>query len=86
MTKDEALEVIEKEKLHGFNFEGKNISANEVGIQFYGDKWMVYHSDEKASCNIIGEYDLENDAVEHVIECLRLNKRFEERRRKKMEK
>jgi hypothetical protein len=86
MTKDEAVKIIEKENLHGFNFEGKNINANEVGMQKNGNKWIVYHSDEKASCNIIGEYEFENDAVEHVIECLRLNKRFEERRRKKMGK
>lgn len=83
MTRQEAKLIIEKEGLHGYNFGEGNIRANEVGIQSINNKWKVYFTDEKACISVIKEYDLESEAIENLIECLRVNKRLEERRKRK---
>ena len=83
MNKQEALNIIKQEGLHGYNFEGKNIGADEVGIQFCDNRWKVFSTDEKATYRVIKEYNSEDEAINHVIECLRINKRFEERRNRK---
>lgn len=83
MNKQESLEIIKKEGLHGYNLEGKDIKANEVGIQYENSLWKLYTTDEKANCRVIKEYNSEGDAIRHLIECLRINKKFEERRKKR---
>jgi len=85
VTRDEAKKIIERENLNGFNIEGHSIDSNQVGVFFEETKWFVYHSDEKANFKIIGVHQLEEEALDHVIECLRLNNHFEERRRRKRE-
>jgi hypothetical protein len=83
MTRQEAMLIIEKEKLQGYNFGGEKIRANEVGIQRNHNKWRVYYTDEKAYLNDIAEYEIESEAIQNLIECLRLNKRLENRRKRK---
>jgi hypothetical protein len=49
MTRENALEIIQNEKLHYFNwFDDHNIQPNEVGISEKANKWKVYTSDERA--------------------------------------
>ncbi|GKU77603.1 hypothetical protein [Paenibacillus sp. L3-i20] len=83
MTKQEALEVTANESLSGYNLDDHAVQANEVGTQYRDSKWIVYSTDERVLYRVIGEYDEEDKTISHVIECLRINKRFEERRNRK---
>jgi len=79
MTLIEAMNIIKKEKLQGYNLDGKNIKENEVGVQFVGEKWIVYCTDERASYRIIKEYTTQEDAIKHAIDCLRINEKIKKR-------
>lgn len=83
MIKDEAIKIIKGENLKVYNFLDINIKADEVGIQFVDGEWIVYWTDEKANYRIIKKYECEEEAISHVIECLRINKRLEERRKRR---
>ena len=75
MTKDEALKIIEDEKLRNFNWFGDHdLRANEVVINKVSAGWSVYTADERAS--VISEvvYDYESEALEDFIERLRADK------------
>lgn len=76
MNKQEALEIKKKENLHNHNLEGIKAKANEVGIQYHNSFWKVYATDERANYRLLKEYSIEEDAINHVIECLRINKNF----------
>lgn len=76
MTKEDAIRVIEQENLKGYNLDGSSIKSNEIGIQLVESKWIVYFTDERADYRVIKEYECEEDAIAHVVECLRINKKF----------
>lgn len=79
MTKQEAISIIQDEKLYGYNFSGKNIGANEVGFIYRKGLWEVYDTDEKANYRIIEKYQSETNALDRVIECLRIKKKVDKR-------
>ena len=83
MTMQEALLIIEEEGFRGYNLDGETVRENEVGIQHINNEWRVYYTDEKACLTVIKVYKSESEAVENVIECLRVNKRLEDRRKRK---
>ncbi|OXM12979.1 hypothetical protein [Paenibacillus herberti] len=75
MTREEALKIIETEKLKNFNWYGDHVlRANEVVISEVSTRWSVFTADERES--VISEvvYDSESDALEDFIERLRADK------------
>jgi hypothetical protein len=83
MIKQVAIAIIEKEGLGRYNIEGQEIKENEVGIKFDSNGWTVYYTDEKANLAKIKTFLSESEAIERLIECLRVNKRIIERRKKR---
>lgn len=75
MIREDALKIIDNEKLRNFNWFGDHsIRPNEVVIRKVSTKWSVYTTDERES--VISEYvyDSESDALEDFIERLRADK------------
>lgn len=83
MKKNEFIEKVKEEKLGRYNIEGNKIQQNEVGIMKKENMYKVYSTDERAVLREIAEYCSEGEALEHVLKCLRVNKRFELRRERK---
>ena len=78
MNINEAERIITREGLGRYNFGDHSIRENEVGIQFFKDLFTVYSTDEKANLRRIDSFISESDAVDRVIDCLRVNKRIAE--------
>lgn len=76
MTREDALEIIQNEKLQNFNwFDDHKMKPNEVGISEKANKWIVYTSDERAYPITQKEFQTEGEALENFIKRLRaLNK------------
>ena len=75
MTREEALKIIENEKLKNFNWYGDHAPrVNEVVIRKVPTGWSVYTADERES--VISEvvYNSESDALEDFIERIRADK------------
>lgn len=83
MKKNEFIEKAKEEELGRYNIEGDKIQQNEVGIIKEGSIYKVFSTDERAVLREIAEYCSEEEALEHVLKCLRVNKRFELRRKRK---
>jgi len=77
MTRNQAVEIIEKESLQRYNFnENRYDTNNETVIKEKDGKWFVYATDERAGVyGIIREYDTEDDALDMFIELLRFANR-----------
>ncbi len=73
MTRNQAVEIIEKESLQRYNLnENSYDTNNETVIKEKDGKWLVYATDERAGVHgIIREYDTEDDALNMFIELLR---------------
>ena len=57
MERSKAIEIIQNEKLIGYNlYEKRNNKENEVVIEENSGKWFVYVTDERAS-KIINSVD-----------------------------
>ncbi len=81
MTKIEALGIIHKENLSGYNLnETRPHMQNEVGIQYQNRKWIVYTTTERASLMPGSEeiYSSESDALNDFIDRLRASKELEQ--------
>jgi len=79
VTKEEALRIIEDEKLRHFNwFSDHENRADEIVIRKYSTKWSVYTADERASAISEVLYDTESEALEDFIERLRADKMLRE--------
>lgn len=77
MERSKAIEIIQDEKLIGYNmFEKRNNRENEIVIVENAGKWLVYVTDERASkiTNSVDEYDTENEALDDFIDRLRADK------------
>ncbi len=77
MTKDEAVRIIKKENLKGYNInEDRSNDENEVGIKEKSGLWIVYSTDERASTVTGSEkvFKDESDAWENFIKRLRASK------------
>lgn len=74
MVKSEVEKIIVSERLKGYNFfEDRSNHENEIVISFYGGKYHVYATDERAS-KIMGSerfFETENEALENFIRRLR---------------
>ena len=89
MTYEEAVKVIEEEELNRhkkFTFDGKDITENQIGIRETKDGWQVFCTNERGGIEIIETYKIKEDAISHMIEGLRVEKRLGERRVRKMNK
>ena len=77
MTRNQAVEIIEKENLQRYNFdENRYDTNNETVIKEKCGKWLVYATDERAWVyGIIREYDTEDDALDIFIDLLRFANR-----------
>lgn len=83
MEKNKFIEKVKEEELGKYNIDGNKVQSNEVGIIRENSMYKVYSTDERAVLRVIKEYCSEEDALEHVLKCLRVNKRFELRRKHK---
>ena len=74
VTRHTVEEIIENEKLNGYNFfEDRADIENEVVIKKKNEKWVVYVTDERASI-ITGSkvfFDNEEEAIENFLRRLR---------------
>ncbi len=78
LTRENALEIIQNEKLQNFNwFDDHTIKSNEVGISKKADKWKVYTSDERANPISEKEFQTEGEALENFIKRLRALNKFQ---------
>ena len=77
MTRNQAVEIIEKESLQRYNLnENRYDTNNETVIKEKDGKWLVYATDERAGgYGIIREYDTEDDALDMFIDLLRFANR-----------
>ena len=77
MTRNQAVEIIEKESLQRYNFnENRYDTNNETIIKEKDGKWLVYATDERVGVyGIIREYDTEDDALDMFIDLLRFANR-----------
>ena len=77
MKKDEALQIIVDEQLKFYNwFHEHKVRPNEVLIEKLGEKWCVSAADERACIVETSRtyFDNEEDALEHFIKLVRLEK------------
>lgn len=89
MTFNEAIKVIEDEELNRYKkitFDGKDIEENQIGIREIKDGWQVFCTNERGGIEIIETYKIKEDAICHMIEGLRVEKRLTERRLRKINK
>ena len=89
MTFNEAIRVIEDEGLNRYKkitFDGKDIEENQIGIREIKDGWQVFCTNERGGIEIIETYKVKEDAISHMIEGLRVEKRLTERRLRKINK
>lgn len=89
MTFNEAIKVIENEELNRYKkitFDGKDIEENQIGIREIKDGWQVFCTNERGGIEIIETYKIKEDAISHMIEGLRVEKRLAERRLRKINK
>lgn len=89
MTFNEAIKIIEDEELNRYSkitFDGKDIEENQIGIREIKDGWQVFSTNERGGIEIIETYKSKYDAISHMIEGLRVEKRLAERRLRKINK
>lgn len=89
MIFEEAEKVIEEEELNRYKkitFDGKDIVENQIGIRETKDGWQVFSTNERGGIEIIETYKIKEDAISHMIEGLRVEKRLAERRMRKINK
>ena len=56
---------------------------NQIGIRETKDGWQVFCTNERGGIENIETYKIKEDAISHMIEGLRVEKRLVERRLKK---
>lgn len=89
MTFEEAIKVIDEEELNRYKkitFDGKEIVENQIGIRETKTGWQVFCTNERGGIEIIETYKIKEDAIPHMIEGLRVEKRLAERRLRRMNK
>ena len=89
MSFEEAIKVIEEEELNRYKkitFDGKDIVENQIGIRETKDGWQVFSTNERGGIEIIETYKIKEDAISHMIEGLRVEKRLAARRLRKINK
>lgn len=89
MIREEAKNIIETEKLQGYNlFENRPNKKEEVGICEKGGRWIVYVTTERTGIAAGSErvFDNESDALENFIKRLRADKRLREIEKRRKER
>lgn len=89
MVLEEAKKIIEEEELNRYRkitFDGNNIVENQSGIRKTEDGWQVFSTNEKGGIEIIETYKIKEDAISHMIEGLRIEKRLTERMLRRMKR
>ena len=89
MTFNEAIKAIESEELNKYKkitFDGNDIEENQIGIREIKDGWQIFSTNERGGIEIIETYKSKEDAISHMIEGLRVEKRIAERRLRKINK
>ena len=84
MKKLEALKVIEAEELNKYrkySFDGENITENMTGIRKTSEGWQCFETSERGGIEVIDTYEKQEDAIDNMIEGLRVYKRMALRRR-----
>lgn len=79
MTQDEALNIIKLEKLGKHCFDGSDLSENIIGIRSVKGNWEIYDTSERGNLDIIAVYSNKEDAIDHMLQGLRIRKRFRDR-------
>lgn len=77
MTKNEFLDIVNKEGLKNYNlYNENNLKPDELVIIKENHNWIVYATSERASCVTGSEvtFDNESSALENLIERLRADK------------
>jgi hypothetical protein len=77
MTREQVLEIINQEKLEGYNwFNDHDHKPNEIVISEYKNKWLVVTTDERSNEVSKKEFENLNDALENFIKRLRAQKKI----------
>lgn len=77
MRKEEAMNIIKRESLQGYNMNENRVNKeNEVIIKKENMEWIVYATDERASkiINSVDTYLTEEEALDDFIDRLRADK------------
>lgn len=86
---NEAIKVIEDEQLNRYKkitFDGKDIEENQIGIREIKDGYQVFSTNERGGIEIIEIYKSKENAISHMIEGVRVEKRLAERQLRKINK
>jgi len=79
MTKEEAVKIILEEKLGKHSFDGLDLSENLIGIRNKNSMWEVYSTSEKGNVEVITSYKSQEEAIDHMLKGLRVEKRIKDR-------
>ena len=82
MSEEEALEIIKKEELdwyQSYSFTGDVIVENQIGIKQTEGGWEVYSTSKRGCIDMRREYKTKEEAIDHMISGLRVEKRIAER-------
>lgn len=77
MTREEALKILQEERLKLYNWYGDHpIAPNEMILAKEGDRWVVSAADERAAVADTSsvDFDTEEEALDYFIPLVRLEK------------
>lgn len=83
MLKEEAQKLIEEEELNKyrrFSFTGEDLAENMTAIRKTNEGFQCIEVNERGGIEIVECFDNEEDAIDKLIEGLRVHKRFALRR------
>ncbi|MBE6047609.1 MAG: hypothetical protein E7213_04240 [Clostridium sp.] len=86
MQRQEALKLIEQEELNKyrrFSFTGENLTENMTAVRKTNDGYECIDVDERGGVEVVDTFDNEEEAIDKLIEGLRVFKRFAERRNRR---
>ncbi|MBD7912471.1 hypothetical protein [Clostridium cibarium] len=66
--------------------DGIDIVENQIGILETKDGWQFFCINERGGVEVIEKHKIKEDAISHMIEGLRVEKRIAERRLMRMNK
>jgi len=79
LTREEVLDAIRTERLHGYRwFEDATNKTDVVAIQRTNAGWVVFATDERATPLGLTQFDAEGPALDDFLERLRASKRVAE--------
>ena len=79
MLKEESLKLIEEEELNRyrrFSFTGEDLAENMTAIRKTDNGFQCIEVNERGGIEVVECFDNEEDAIDKLIQGLRVHKRF----------